>query len=127
LLSSGSSLATTLVLFCSHFHQIKEDKEHGKNSPLVRLGAKKGSRIIPWIVFIIYIFQLFIIINGFLPIFCILYLISFPQSIKLINLLKYSYNKPELIKNCKFIAIKFQTLNGMGLVAGLILDFLIYK
>ena len=40
LLGSGSSLATTLVLFCSHFHQIKEDKEHGKNSPLVRLGAK---------------------------------------------------------------------------------------
>ena len=43
LLGSGSSLATTLVLFCSHFHQIKEDKEHGKNSPLVRLGAKKRS------------------------------------------------------------------------------------
>ena len=41
LLGSGPSLATTLVLFCSHFHQISEDKKHGKNSPLVRLGAKK--------------------------------------------------------------------------------------
>ncbi len=127
LLSSGPSLATTLVLFCSHFHQIKEDKKHGKNSPLVRLGAKKGSKLIPWIVFIIYLFQLSIIINGFLPILCILYLVSFPQSLKLINLLKYSYNKPEEVKNCKFVAIKFQTLNGIGLITGLIMDYLIYK
>ena len=126
-LGSGSSLATTLVLFCSHFHQIKEDKEHGKNSPLVRLGAKKGAKIIPWTIFIIYVFQLFIIINGFIPILCVLFLISFPISLKLITLLKYSYNKPEVIKNCKFIAIKFQTLNGIGLIAGFIIDYLIYK
>ena len=127
LLGSGSSLATTLVLFCSHFHQIKEDKEHGKKSPLVRLGAKKGSKLIPWIVFIIYVFQLFLIINDFIPLPCIIYFISFPQSLKLINLLKYSYNRPEVIKNCKFIAIKFQTLNGIGLIAGFIMDYLIYK
>ncbi len=127
LLGSGSSLATTLVLFCSHFHQIKEDKEHGKHSPLVRLGAKKGAKLVPWIVLVIYIFQLFLIIKGFIPILCILYLMSFPQSLKLINLLKNSYNKPGVIKNCKFIAIKFQTLNGIGLIAGFIMDYLIYK
>jgi len=127
LLSSGYSLATTLVLFCSHFHQIKEDQRNGKISPLVRLGAKKGANLIPWIVFIVYVLQLFIIINGFIPIFCILYLISLPQSIKLINLLKDSYNKPELIKSSKFIAIKFQTLNGIGLIAGFIINFLIHK
>ncbi len=127
LLGSGSSMATTLVLFCSHFHQIKEDKKNGKHSPLVLIGAKKGAQLIPWIVFIIYVFQLFIIIHGFIPKLCILYLISFPQSLKLINLLKYSYNKPEVIKNCKFIAIKFQTLNGIGLIAGLLVDYLIYK
>ena len=61
LLGSGPSLATTLVLFCSHFHQISEDKKHGKNSPLVRLGAKKGSQFVPWIIFTIYIFQFFTI------------------------------------------------------------------
>ena len=127
LLGSGNSLATTLVLFTSHFHQIKDDKKHGKNSPLVRLGAKKGAKLIPWIVFIIYIFQLFTIINGFIPVICILYLVSLPQALKLITLLKSSYNKPEVVKNCKFIAIKFQTLNGIGLIAGLIMDYLIYK
>ena len=127
LLGSGSSLATTLVLFCSHFHQILEDKRHGKNSPLVRLGAKKGANLIPWIVFIIYIFQLFTIIFGFIPIFCLLYFISIPQALKLINLLKFSYKKPSTIKNCKYIAIRFQTLNGVGLITGLIMNYIIYK
>lgn len=127
LLGSGPSLATTLVLFCSHFHQIIEDKKHGKNSPLVRLGAKKGSQIVPWIIFIIYIFQLFTIVTGFIPIFCVLYLISLPQAIRLINLLHFYHDKPSAIKNCKFVAIKFQTLNGVGLITGLIFNYLINK
>jgi len=127
LLGSGPSLATTLVLFCSHFHQISEDKKHGKNSPLVRLGAKKGSQFVPWIIFTIYIFQLFTIVYGFIPVFCILYLLSFPQAIRLINLLKSSYAKPSAIKNCKFVAIKFQTLNGIGLITGLIFNYLLNK
>ena len=125
LLGSGPALATTLVLFCSHFHQINEDKRHGKNSPLVRLGAKKGANLVPWIIFVIYIFQLFTIFLGFIPVFCLLYFISFPKALKLINLLSSSYNKPLAIKNCKFIAIKFQTLNGIGLITGLIFNFLI--
>jgi len=127
LLGSGPSLATTLVLFCSHFHQISEDKKHGKNSPLVLLGAKKGSQFVPWIIFTIYIFQLFTIVTGFIPVFCILYLISFPQAIRLINLLRSSYKNPNAIKNCKFIAIKFQTLNGVGLITGLIFNYLLNK
>ena len=109
-----------LYYFVLIFHQISEDKKHGKNSPLVRLGAKKGSQFVPWIIFTIYIFQLFTIINGFIPVFCILYLISFPQAIRLINLLKSSYKKHSAIKNSKFIEIKFQTLNGVGLITGLI-------
>ena len=127
LLGSGPSLATTLVLFCSHFHQISEDKKHGKNSPLVRLGAKKGSQFVPWIIITIYIFQLLTIVTGFIPVFCILYLISFPQAIRLINLLKSSYKKHSAIKNSKFVAIKFQTLNGVGLITGLIFNYLLNK
>ena len=41
-LSSGPALATTLVLFCSHFHQVEEDAAHGKRSPVVRLGSARA-------------------------------------------------------------------------------------
>ena len=42
-------LTTTIILFCSHFHQIKGDKQAGKMSPLVRLGTRRGCQVrAPW-------------------------------------------------------------------------------
>ena len=124
LLGTGPSLAITLVLFCSHFHQIKEDKKFGKISPLVLLGPKISSQLIPWIIISIYVFQFYTIYIGFLPPFCLLYLLSFTNAFKLNSLLKKFYNNPEATKNCKFIAIKFQTINGIGLICGLCISCL---
>ena len=124
MLGSGPSLAITLVLFCSHFHQIKEDKIHGKNSPLVILGAKKSATLIPWIIVTIYAFQFFTILIGFIPSSCLLYFISLPYSIKLIKILNKYDENPASLKRCKFIAIKIQTMNGIGLTVGMIYSFL---
>ena len=45
-------LTTSIILFCSHFHQIKGDKQAGKMSPLVRLGTRRGCQVCaPWIAF----------------------------------------------------------------------------
>ena len=38
-------ITTTVILFCSHFHQIKGDTAAGKRSPLVRLGTEKGCQV----------------------------------------------------------------------------------
>ncbi len=124
MLGSGPSLAITLVLFCSHFHQIKEDKSCGKNSPLVILGAKRSASLIPWFVVVIYAFQFFTILIGFIPPACLLYFISLPYSIKLIKILNKYHNNPASLKKCKFIAIKIQTMNGIGLTTGMIYSFL---
>ncbi len=124
LLGTGPSLAITLVLFCSHFHQINEDKKHGKKSPLVILGTKNASSLVPFVITFIYIFEFSIILIGFIPPLTILYLLSTPYAYQLINLLKTSHNNPNKIKKCKFIALKFQTINGLGLILGLILNFL---
>ncbi|CAI9786232.1 unnamed protein product [Fraxinus pennsylvanica] len=45
---------TSLILFCSHFHQIEEDKAVGKISPLVRLGTEAGSKVVKLAVVTIY-------------------------------------------------------------------------
>jgi len=125
LLGAGQGMAITLVLFCSHFHQVKEDKKYGKNSPLVLIGTEKGAIIVPWIISIIYIFEVYSIYIGFLPPLCFLFLISFPHARKLINTLNKSHNRPNKIKNIKYLAIKFQTLNGLGLIAGMLLFYFI--
>ena len=49
-LGGGPALATTLVLFCSHFHQVEEDAAHGKRSPVVRLGTARAAALVPWFV-----------------------------------------------------------------------------
>jgi len=50
LLGGGPARATTLVLFCSHFHQVEEDAAHGKRSPVVRLGTARAAGLVPWFV-----------------------------------------------------------------------------
>ncbi|KAK4476911.1 hypothetical protein RD792_016077 [Penstemon davidsonii] len=47
-------LTTSLILFCSHFHQIEDDKAVGKISPLVRLGTETGSKVVKWAVIGLY-------------------------------------------------------------------------
>ncbi|XP_039779576.1 2-carboxy-1,4-naphthoquinone phytyltransferase, chloroplastic-like isoform X2 [Panicum virgatum] len=48
-------LTTTLILFCSHFHQIDGDLAVGKMSPLVRVGTEAGSRIVMVAIAMLYI------------------------------------------------------------------------
>jgi len=54
----------------------------------------------------------------------LLYLISLPYSIKLIKTLKKFHDHPASLKRCKFIAIKIQTMNGIGLTLGLLYSLL---
>ena len=121
-LGTGPSLSITLVLFCSHFHQIKEDKKYGKNSPLVLIGTKKSTTLVQLIVIFIYSFQTYTIFIEFIPRLCMLYLISLPYALKLINILNKNYYNPRALRNCKFIALKFQTINGLGLIMGLLIS-----
>jgi len=120
-LGAGPALATTLILFCSHFHQITEDAAHGKKSPLVRLGTKRSAALIPWCLALILGLEWNPIIQGHWPISALLGVIGLPSGIDLIRLLKKHHNHPQVITNCKFLALRFQALNGLGLSLGLAL------
>ncbi len=120
-LGAGPALATTLVLFCSHLHQVTEDKAHGKRSPLVRLGTRRGAALIPWIIWITLIIEWIPVAQGHWPATSMLGIIGLPPGLALIRLLKKHHNQPELIKGCKFLALRFQALNGLGLSLGLLL------
>ena len=39
-------ITTTLILFCSHFHQVKDDLAAGKLSPIVRLGTERSAQVL---------------------------------------------------------------------------------
>jgi 1,4-dihydroxy-2-naphthoate octaprenyltransferase len=120
-LGSGPALATTLVLFCSHFHQVEEDAAHGKRSPVVRLGTGPAAGLIPWFVAATLAFEWAPVLVGQWPLTALLGGIGLPPGQALIRLLRQHHREPQRIVGSKFLALRFQALNGLGLAAGLAL------
>ena len=121
LLGSGPALATTLVLFCSHFHQVEEDAAHGKRSPVVRLGTARAAALIPWFVAAALALEWAPVLLGQWPLTALLGVIGLPPARALIRLLREHHHEPGRILGSKFLALRFQALNGLGLAAGLAL------
>ena len=120
-LGSGPALATTLVLFCSHFHQVADDAAHGKRSPVVRLGTGAAAGLIPWFVALTLALELLPVLQGLWPPTALLAWLGLPPALALVRLLARHHDAPERIAGSKFLALKFQTFNGLGLAAGLAL------
>jgi 1,4-dihydroxy-2-naphthoate octaprenyltransferase len=120
-LGAGPAVATSLVLFCSHFHQVEEDAKNGKNSPVVQLGSAKAAALVPWFVVACFALQWLPILRGIWPPTAFLGLIGLAPALSLIRLLQRQHNQPERIIGCKFLALRFQALNGLGLALGLAL------
>ena len=119
LLGSGPAIATTLVLFCSHFHQVEEDAAHGKRSPVVRLGTAGAAALVPWFVALSLALQWAPVLLGRWPLTALLGVAGLPPARALIQLLRDHHHAPERITGSKFLALKFQALNGLGLACGL--------
>ena len=121
LLGGGPALATTLVLFCSHFHQVAEDAAHGKRSPVVRLGTARAAALVPWFVAAALALQWAPVLLGWWPWTALLGVVGLPPARAMIRLLRDHHDQPERIVGSKFLAIRFQALSGLGLAIGLAL------
>ncbi|AFY52672.1 1,4-dihydroxy-2-naphthoate phytyltransferase [Rivularia sp. PCC 7116] len=113
-------ITTTLILFCSHFHQVEDDLAAGKLSPIVRLGTLKGSQVLKWFTGSIYALIFIFILCGIFPLWTLLSWFSLPFAAKLYNHVSQNHDKPLEISNLKFIAIAVQfwccLLLGLGFV-----------
>ena len=118
-LGSGPALATTLVLFCSHFHQVEEDAAHGKRSPVVRLGGARAAALVPWFVAAALGLQWAPVLLGLWPATALLGAVGLAPARQLIQLLRDHHAEPARISGSKFLALRFQALNGLGLALGL--------
>ena len=121
LLGSGPALATTLVLFCSHFHQVAEDAAHGKRSPVVRLGTARAAALVPWFVALTLALEWLPVLSGAWPLTVLLSAAGLPAGIALTRLMQRCHDLPDRISGSKFLALRFQAWNGLGLAVGLAL------
>ena len=120
-LGAGPALATSLVLFCSHFHQVEEDAAHGKRSPVVRLGTARAAALVPWFVGFTLALEWWPVAFGPWPPTALLSVLGLPAGWALIRLVRRYHDQPERISGSKFLALRFQAWNGLGLALGLAL------
>lgn len=98
-------IVTSLILFCSHFHQVKDDIAAGKRSPIVRLGTAKAAQLLIWFTASIYPLTLLSVLWGFFPVWTLLSWFSLPFAVKLCRHVQKNHHQPEKVSNCKFIAV----------------------
>ena len=113
-------LTTSLILFCSHFHQVEDDLAAGKRSPIVRLGTERGACLLPWICGSIFGLILLCIGLRLFSVGAVLTLASLPLAIQLCQHVWRFHDQPNKVKNCKFIAVSFHFVSGMLLGIGMI-------
>ncbi|MBE9048292.1 2-carboxy-1,4-naphthoquinone phytyltransferase [Pleurocapsales cyanobacterium LEGE 10410] len=121
-ISSIVGLSTSIILFCSHFHQVEDDLAAGKRSPIVRLGTAKGAKVLTWATASIYILTLMLILSGVLPTSSWLIFGSFPFAYQLVSRVNRHHAVPEKVSNSKFIAVNLYLSSSLLLVLGLILS-----
>ena len=120
--SSIVGVSTSLILFCSHFHQIKDDAEVGKRSPIVRLGTKRAAQLLPWLSGSIFALTALFVALGMFPATTLLVFASLPIALKLCRHVGENHNKPEKVKNCKFIAVSLHFWSGLCLGLGFVIS-----
>ncbi|KAL6645229.1 hypothetical protein ACP70R_016837 [Stipagrostis hirtigluma subsp. patula] len=115
-------LTTTLILFCSHFHQIDGDLAVGKMSPLVRIGTKTGARVVTIGICALYFLLVAFGICRSLPSGCIvLGALTLPVGKRVVDYVLKNHEDNTKIFMAKYYCVRLHALFGMALASGLIL------
>ncbi|MBD2138911.1 2-carboxy-1,4-naphthoquinone phytyltransferase [Anabaena sp. FACHB-1237] len=114
-------IVTSLILFCSHFHQVVDDIAAGKRSPIVRLGTERGAKILLWFTISIYPLTLLFIIWKMFPIWTLLTYLSLPYAYKLCRHVLENHSIPDKVSNSKFIAVAVHFFSCLFLGIGFII------
>ncbi|XP_052205682.1 2-carboxy-1,4-naphthoquinone phytyltransferase, chloroplastic isoform X2 [Diospyros lotus] len=120
-------ITTSLILFCSHFHQVKGDIAVGKISPLVRFGTKTGSEIVKVAVMTLYLLLLISSLSRALPFTCILLCsLTLPMGKLVVNYVEENHKDNAKIFMAKYYCVRLHTLFGAALAAGLVAAKLVH-
>ncbi len=111
-------IATSLILFCSHFNQVKDDAAVGKLSPVVRLGSRRAAQLLPWICGAVYGLTVLGVVVQWFPLWTLLVFASLPTAFKLCTVIGNQYDQPETLTYCRLIAVEFQFWTGLMLGIG---------
>ncbi|XP_024980047.1 2-carboxy-1,4-naphthoquinone phytyltransferase, chloroplastic isoform X2 [Cynara cardunculus var. scolymus] len=114
-------ITTTLILFCSHFHQIPDDKAVGKFSPLVRIGTETGSNVVKVAVISLYSLVILLGICRALPITSIfLCALTVPMGKLVVSFVADNHQDKTKIFMAKYFCVRLHAIFGVALTAGMV-------
>jgi 2-carboxy-1,4-naphthoquinone phytyltransferase len=114
-------ITTTLILFCSHFHQVEDDRAAGKRSPIVRLGTATGAKVLTIATASVFGLSLLFVLLQILPVATLLIFASLPFALKLCRHVSQFHAQPNRVSNSKFLAVNFHFWSGILLCLGFLL------
>ncbi|KAG5526041.1 hypothetical protein RHGRI_032362 [Rhododendron griersonianum] len=121
-------LTTALILFCSHFHQVKGDRAVGKMSPLVRLGTEAGSTVVKVGVVTLYSLLLVLGLSRALPFACMfLCSLTLPVGKLVVSFVEENHKDKTKIFMAKYYCVRLHALFGAALAAGLVASRMIIE
>ena len=120
--SSIIGISTSVILFCSHFHQVKDDLAAGKRSPIVRLGTSRGAKVLASAIASIYVMTAILIIAGALPLLSLIIFGSLPFAYQLVTHVNLNHDVPHKVSNSKFIAVNLYLSSSLLLILGLVFN-----
>ncbi|CAH8309993.1 unnamed protein product [Eruca vesicaria subsp. sativa] len=112
---------TSLILFCSHFHQVEGDLAVGKFSPLVRLGTEKGAFVVRWAIRLLYSMLLVLGLIKILPVSCTLCFLTLPVGNLVSSYVEKHHKENEKIFMAKYYCVRLHALFGAALSLGLVI------
>jgi 1,4-dihydroxy-2-naphthoate octaprenyltransferase len=113
-------ISTSIILFCSHFHQVEDDLAAGKRSPIVRLGTARGFQVLTGFTSSLFLLTVAFVLWGVFSIWTLLILASFPFAYQLVRHVQQYHDRPSQVSNCKFIAVNLHFFSGILLALGFI-------
>ncbi|KAK6135453.1 hypothetical protein DH2020_030822 [Rehmannia glutinosa] len=115
-------LTTSLILFCSHFHQvIDDDKAVGKFSPLVRLGSEGGANVVKVAVGTLYSLLFILGLSQTLPFSSIvLCALTLPVGKLVVSFVEKNHKDKTKIFMAKYYCVRLHTVFGAALAAGMV-------
>ena len=119
-ISTIVGVSTSIILFCSHFHQVKDDLSAGKRSPIVRLGTAKGAKVLAAATASIYLLTMGLVALGILPLSGLIIFASLPFAYQLVHHVNQNHAFPLQVSNSKFIAVNLYISSSLLLILGLI-------
>jgi len=118
-------ITTSVILFCSHFHQVEDDVQAGKRSPVVRLGTANSARVLTGgVISVFLLIILFISLKLFSP-WTLLTFASLPFAYQLVRHIQKYHDQANLVSNSKFLAVNFHFVSGLLFTLGLIVPILL--